>query len=72
MSSRTFLARIEGTPIYSFPDVTSQLVYKLPKDGGYPGNRRVTVAGGTWIELSPNGLGGPGLFVREADVYPAR
>lgn len=69
---KMFLAKNDGAPLYAFPDAKSQLVYTLPKDGGYSGNRRVTVAGEKWIEVMPQGPGAAGLFVREAEVYPAR
>ena len=61
-----FLAKYEGVALYTFPDPNSQLVYRLQKDVGYYGGRRVVEAGEPWIELSLHGKGEPGLFVREA------
>jgi hypothetical protein len=69
---RVFLAKYEGVALYTFPDPNSQLVYRLQKDLGYYGGRRVVVAGEPWIELSLHGKGEPGLFVKEAQVYPSK
>lgn len=66
---KMYRAKNDGVPLYSFPDTKSQLVYTLPKDGGYFGGRSVKANGESWIEVTP-GLGKQTLFAKESDVHP--
>jgi hypothetical protein len=71
--SKMYLAKSANAEVYSFPDARSQLVYTMPLGSGYRGSgRRVTVAGVSWVELAPQGVGGPSMYMRESDVYPTQ
>lgn len=67
--AKDFFAKADGTKLFSFPDSSSQVVLYLAKNIGRTGNRRVTVGGETWIELTVWNGNVKTDYVRESDVY---